>query len=74
MRCQLKIFCATIIAIVVSAERAPTQGFFKAKILGMPCSYGAPNIESEPVLRRLLSLSPGAKEFAANMMKKYLNR
>jgi tripartite-type tricarboxylate transporter receptor subunit TctC len=30
--------------------------------------------ESEPVLRRLLTLSPGAKEFAANMMKKYLNR
>lgn len=32
------------------------------------------HLESEPVLRRLLSLSPGAKEFAANMMKKYLNR
>ena len=30
--------------------------------------------ESEPVLRRLLTLSPGAKEFADNMMKKYLNR
>jgi hypothetical protein len=30
--------------------------------------------ESEPVLRRLLNLSPGAKEFANNMMKKYLNR
>jgi hypothetical protein len=30
--------------------------------------------ESEPVLRRLLNLSPGAKEFASNMMKKYLNR
>jgi hypothetical protein len=30
--------------------------------------------ESEPVLRRLLVLSPGAKEFASNMMKKYLNR
>jgi len=30
--------------------------------------------ESEPVLRRLLILSPGAKEFANNMMKKYLNR
>ena len=28
----------------------------------------------EPVLRRLLTLSPGAKEFASNMMKKYLNR
>jgi len=26
------------------------------------------------VLRRLLILSPGAKEFAQNMMKKYLNR
>jgi hypothetical protein len=30
--------------------------------------------ESEPVLRRLLTISPGAKEFADNMMKKYLNR
>jgi len=30
--------------------------------------------ESEPVLRRLLTLSPSAKEFASNMMKKYLNR
>jgi hypothetical protein len=30
--------------------------------------------ESEPVLRRLLNLSPAAKEFANNMMKKYLNR
>ncbi|HEV8724904.1 MAG TPA: hypothetical protein VGW77_30175 [Candidatus Binatia bacterium] len=30
--------------------------------------------ESEPVLRRLLNLPPGAKEFASNMMKKYLNR
>jgi tripartite-type tricarboxylate transporter receptor subunit TctC len=30
--------------------------------------------ESEPVLRRLLTLSPGAKEFASKMMKKYLNR
>src|SRR6266850_807365 len=30
--------------------------------------------ESDPVLRRLLILSPGAKEFAQNMMKKYLNR
>jgi hypothetical protein len=32
------------------------------------------HVESEPVLRRLLVLSPGAKEFANNMMKKYLNR
>jgi hypothetical protein len=32
------------------------------------------HVESEPVLRRLLNLSPGAKEFANNMMKKYLNR
>jgi len=32
------------------------------------------HLESEPVLRRLLILSPGAKEFAQNMMKKYLNR
>jgi hypothetical protein len=32
------------------------------------------HMESEPVLRRLLNLSPGAKEFASNMMKKYLNR
>ena len=32
------------------------------------------HMESEPVLRRLLILSPGAKEFAQNMMKKYLNR
>src|ERR1044071_8241492 len=30
--------------------------------------------ESEPVLRRLLTISPGAREFADNMMKKYLNR
>ena len=30
--------------------------------------------ESEPVLRRLLNLPSGAKEFANNMMKKYLNR
>jgi EAL domain-containing protein (putative c-di-GMP-specific phosphodiesterase class I) len=30
--------------------------------------------ESEPVLRRLLNLAPGAKEFAQNMLKKYLNR
>ena len=32
------------------------------------------HVESEPVLRRLLTLSPGAKEFASNIMKKYLNR
>ena len=30
--------------------------------------------ESDPVLRRLLNLSPAAKEFANNMMKKHLNR
>ena len=30
--------------------------------------------ESDPVLRRLLVLPAGAKEFASNMMKKYLNR
>lgn len=30
--------------------------------------------ESEPVLRRLLNLTPQAREFANNMMKKYLNR
>jgi len=30
--------------------------------------------ESEPVLRRLLILPPGVKEFAQNMLKKYLNR
>jgi hypothetical protein len=29
---------------------------------------------SAPVLRRLLNISPSAKEFANNMMKKYLNR
>jgi len=30
--------------------------------------------ESEPVMRRLLNLPPGAKEFANQIMKKYLNR
>jgi hypothetical protein len=44
-----------------------------AKVAGDDAEMLSP-AESEPVLRRLLSLPPGAKEFAGNMMKKYLNR
>lgn len=44
-----------------------------AKVAGDDAEMLSPE-ESEPVLRRLLNLSPGAKEFASNMMKKYLNR